>query len=140
MAEKVFSYQGFIRIHLQGQNALEVSQITPGFLSCYLGSKLTNIRIRDFRRVSCDAAERVLQGKEPSDFADAFNQSALARIQSRCGKVQIDIYDGKANQHDPLLWLATINDDQELPLVQANWEIFRSAGESRTSFAALVNS
>ena len=117
---------------------LKLIDLTPGYFSCYLGSRLTNIKIRDFRHVSHEVVKRALKGDSILDFADAFNQPALAKIQSHKGKVQIDMYEGTAGTHDPLLWLAIVSDGQELPLVQTNWEIFHAAGQSHTGFVALV--
>lgn len=132
-----FYFRGQIKPYLQGHNALEVINQTPGFLECYLGSKRTRIRLRDFRPTVRDAAKRALDGQQTEQFARIFEQPARAKIRLAKGKVQIDLYDVCPKQEAPTLWLGVVRDGEMLPFAHANWEFFRPAGKARTGFAIL---
>ncbi len=133
-----FYFRGMIRPYLQGRNALDVTHQSPGFLECYLGSKRTRIRLRDFRLKVRQSAERALDGQDAEQFAGIFSQPAKAKIRLTQGKVQIDLHDGVPEQAAPMLWLGVVKDGESIPLTSVHWEVFRAVGKSRTGFAMLM--
>ncbi len=138
-----FHFEGEVNLYLQGEKALAVDEQNSGFLQCYLGSKYSCIRIRDFRYQPRFLAERTIFTKETLQFKDAFCQPAKAVIQLKKGNVQIDLHEPDlctdlSTNHKPILWLGVIDDGDSIPLRYVDWEIFRSIDDVRTGFAMLL--
>lgn len=135
----IFYYRGQVRPYLQGNFALKVVHQQQGYLSCYLGSERSRIRLRDFRSQVYKAAQQVADGKSVETFAGVFGQPAQVKIRLERGKVRIDLYDDPETVHKaPLLWLGVIKNDEPIPLTTTRWKIFRAISKTRTGFALLL--
>ena len=135
-----FTFQGHVKVYLQGLNALEAINTTPDCQSYYLGSSHTGIKIRDYRRLPREAAKQALDGNEvyQCQFAQIFNQPGHARIHSLDGNVEIDIHEDELMEQAPTLWMGVVPDGASLSLAYVDWEILKAVGDNKTGFAALV--
>lgn len=138
MSDKSFYFKGHVRVYLQGMKALAVHTQSSNYFSYYLGSPRTHIKVRDFRKNTFSAARKAIQGEGVFEFAQDFNQAALAKIRLKKGQVKIDMHEGSADETDPILWLGVVNNGEEMPLTYFDWEIFRPVSATRTGFAMLL--
>lgn len=138
MSTKSFYFRGAVSVYLQGKHALIIDNQMPGYLSYFLGSQYTNIKIRDFRREPTKAAQNAINGGKTDEFADVFSQPAMAKVRVSKGKIKIDMYDIKTKGQTPILWLGVVKDGESIPLAYVNWDVVKPFGKARNCFAALV--
>jgi hypothetical protein len=132
-------FEGQVHVYLEGQKVLELTSVTEDEMIYYLGSKHTNLIIKDFRREPNFAARQILDGNDEVSFADTFNQPAKIKIQDFQGKVEITMLECKTNQELPTLWMGVIRDGT-MPVHRIDWEVLRPVDQFSTAFAALVDS
>jgi hypothetical protein len=138
-----YLYQGNVQIYLQGQKALlPVDSIREDRMTYFIGSKKSNLLIRDFRQDPILAAQRAASGIEGAEFADAFNQPAYAEVSIsdkgvETEKVEIKLRPTHENEDFPVLWLGVIN-DLMMPMLDIEWEILRPISVEKVAFTAMV--
>jgi hypothetical protein len=126
MSNTNYYFKGNVRVYLQGLETLEIYLQSEGLYSYHLGSPRSKIRIRDFRRLSRDAACHALNGENIYEFADVFNQPALAKIREKNGKIRIDMHECTVDTPNPILWLGVVKDGNTIPLHIVRWEKFKA--------------
>ena len=71
MSNSELIYQGNVRIYLQGKGALQpFDQNYQIPYHYYIGSPVSEMVVKDFRKEPLDSARKVLSGLERNEFAD----------------------------------------------------------------------
>ena len=139
MDAKDLIYQGNARVYLQGKNAL--LPIVPTDLdriSYYLGEKCTNLIISDYRHQSVNAANRAIATGVVELFPYVFNQPANIVINSDEDITRIELYEGAANEDDPILWMGILSENY-IPIHFMMWQKFIDIEDQGIAFAALIS-
>ena len=134
-------FSGFVRVYLQGQNALMPINLEKGELSLAIGDEKTQLFIYDKRDKTIDFLTRIERGESTDSFAKVFNQSAKARIWYKENIERLDIElmedDISDASQPPLLWMGIL-DDEIMPAHIVEWEILKSLSRNKVAFAALI--
>jgi hypothetical protein len=136
-------YKGHVQIYLQGQNALiPIGEICKDQMTYFIGSKRSQLLIRDFRENAILAAQRALSGLDDTQFADIFNQPAYVEIimadkVNDEEKIEVDLYPTAKIGDFPVLWMGVI-DDLLMPILDTEWEFLRPISLKKVAFAAMV--
>ena len=141
MSKENYLYRGNVQIHLQGQNALLPIRSQHGdHIACFIGSRKSQLIIRDFRQEPVLAAQYTPAGIEGSEFAQAFNQPAYAEVslaEKEPQKVEISLHSAEGQDDCPVLWLGVKN-DLLMPMLDIEWEIMRPINADKVAFTAMV--
>lgn len=139
MSKRKDIFQGNVQIYLQGQNALiPVGEIREDQMTYFIGSKNSNILIRDFRQNPIFAAHKALSGLDGVEFASIFNSPAWIEIKDNKNYIQIDMHESSRDETESMLWIGIIDNDN-IPVHYMSWEKFVNINNSTLAFAALVD-
>lgn len=129
-----------VSVYLQGNHALLPVEITDDHIEYWIGSEESHLKIKDFRNAPRDALQLFLDHKNGFEFADVFNQGAIAQVnQSEDDSIEITLSDIKQNAESPLLWLGVLRDNK-FPNYETKWEFLRPLDDGGVAIAVLINS
>src|SRR5919108_6066763 len=131
-------FEGNVQVYLQGKNALLPFGSIDQNISYFIGSRQSDLTLRDYRHKQIHAAQHVLSGKNGFEFADVFNEPAWVKVYTDPGqsKLEIEMHEATERENDEISWLGVI-DNHEMSVQPIEWEFLRPIGKNRIAFAAL---
>ena len=143
MASQAKIFTGNVHVYLQGMSALmPFGNLNTDNMMYYLGSKKSNLVIRDFRKYPIFVANHILSGQNGIEFADAFNTSAYAEVlisneNRKSETVLVDLYPGETGKDCPTLWMGVI-ENRLIPAYKIEWEFLRALNQDQIAFVILA--
>lgn len=131
-------FDGPVNVYLQGKNALLPTNISKEQITYWIGSEQTKLQLKDYRHLPIAAANRVLGGEDEFEFADIFNQAAIAKVEVEDEILNIELHDGPRDGNYPILWLGVL-DDNLMPNYKTEWEYLRPLDEHSTAISVLLS-
>lgn len=130
-------FEGPVHVYLQGKNALLPIDVKDDLATYWIGSERTKLFIKDHRHLAANAAVRIISGENGFEFADIFNQPAIARVMLENETVNIELQESANVGEFPILWLGVL-DDNLMPNCHTEWEYLRPLDSQSTAITVLI--
>jgi hypothetical protein len=130
-------FDGPVNVYLQGRNALLPIDLTTEQVTYWIGSEQTKLLLKDHRCLPINAAARIIEGENGFEFADIFNQPAIARVRLEDETVNIELHENTSDGEYPTLWLGVL-DDNMMPNYKIEWEYLRPLDDHSTAISVLL--
>jgi len=127
-----------VQVYLQGSNALIPIEKTDEYISYWIGSDSTQMKIVDYRKIPLKAVNRLIAGENGFEFFDYFNLPAHANVVLDSDeRIEIELQDNNTKEDFPTLWLGVLNDNM-MPNYNVLWEFLRPVSTESTAILVLL--
>lgn len=130
-------FNGPVQVYLQGKDALFPVDASNDQISYWIGSQNSKLFLKDHRYLPIRAANRVLAGEDGSEFADIFNQPAIAKVNLEDDAVNIELHEIANAGNYPILWLGVLEKNL-MPNYSVEWEYLRPLNSHSTAISILI--